>query len=177
MFLDDMQFVVPNAMIAEEGFAKSGRESVRCRDNAARHRRFIVVEFDRDGDEFMQPALHWHLRELAPLALCVHSGRRSIHGWYYVEPQSDEWQMRFFRYAVTLGADHQMWWPEQLARIPNGKRRDDEGKVEALQPVIYFDPNCIEEGQPKLPEQFGFFDPAWLKESEQKGEDSHGEVC
>ena len=65
MFLDDMQFVVPNAMIAEQGYTKDGRESVRCRDNAARHRRFIIVEFDQDEDEYMQPALHWHLRELA----------------------------------------------------------------------------------------------------------------
>jgi len=157
MFLDDMQFVVPNAMVAEDGISMRGRESVSC------------------GDEFMQPALHWHLRELAPLALCVHSGRRSIHGWYYVEPQSDEWQMRFFRYAVALGADHQIWWPEQLVRMPNGQRRDEDGKVVAKQKVIYFDPHCID-NQRELPERFGFYDPAWLKEADQSEGASHGEV-
>ena len=167
--------MVPNAMIAELGYTKDGRESLRCRDNAARHRRFLVIEFDRDGDEYMQPALHWHLQELAPLVMCVHSGGRSIHGWYYVEPQSDEWQMKFFRYAVTLGADHQIWWPEQLVRMPNGQRRDEDGTVVAKQKVIYFDPHCID-NQRELPERFGFYDPAWLKEAEQKGEDSRGEV-
>jgi len=140
LHLDDLQFVVPNAMTAEEGTSKKGEPSLRCRDNAARHRRFVVVEFDQKGDEFMQPALHWHLRELAPLVLCVDSGGKSIHGWYFVEPQSDEWQARFFRHAVALGADHRMWWPEQLSRMPNGVRRDEHGRIIAFQPVIYFDP-------------------------------------
>ena len=143
LFMDDLQFVVPNAMTAEEGTAMKGTPSFRCRDNAARHRRFVVVEFDQKGDEFMQPALHWHLRELAPLVMCVDSGGTSIHGWYYVEPQSEEWQWRFFRYAVLLGADPRMWLPEQFSRMPNGVRRDDDGAIIAAQPVLYFDPESI----------------------------------
>ena len=87
LFMDDLQFVVPNAMSAEEGIAKDGHTSFRCRDNAALHRRFVVVEFDQRDDEYMQPALHWHLSELAPLVMCVESGGKSIHGWYFVEPQ------------------------------------------------------------------------------------------
>jgi hypothetical protein len=145
LHLDDLQFVVPNAMRAEEGTALSGKTSFRCRDNAAQHRRFVIVEFDKDGDEAMQPALLWHLRKLAPLVMCVDSGRRSIHGWFYVEPQTEEWQMKFFRYAVRLGADPRMWLPEQLARMPNGTRRDEDGAVVAKQLVIYFDPECMGE--------------------------------
>jgi hypothetical protein len=147
LHLDDLQFVVPNAMRAEEGVAKKGTASLRCRDNAAQHRRFVIVEFDQDGDEAIQPALLWHLRELAPLVMCVDSGRRSIHGWFYVQPQTEEWQRRFFRYAVTLGADSRMWLPEQFARMPNGTRRDESGTVIAKQPVIYFDPLCMVDGK------------------------------
>lgn len=147
LFMDDLQFVVPNAMTAEEGIAKHGRKSFRCRDNAARHRRFVVVEFDQAGDEYFQPALHWHLRELAPLAMCVESGGKSIHGWYFVEPQSEEWQMRFFRYAVSIGADPRMWWPEQFSRMPNGVRRNEAGEVVAAQRVIYLDLECLENGK------------------------------
>ena len=174
VFLDDLQFVVPNPMVAEQGYTKDGRESLRCRDNAARHRRFLVVEFDQKGDEHLQPALLWHLRELAPMALCVHSGGTSLHGWFYVEPQPEQWQMRFFRYAVSIGSDPRMWLPEQLVRMPNGQRRDEDGVILAKQKVLYFDPNCIEEGQPRMPEKFGFFDPAWLKE--EREEACHGEV-
>ena len=143
LFLDDLQFVVPNAMRTEEGVSMKGETSFRCRDNAVLHRRFLIVEFDQKGDEHLQPALHWHLREFAPLVMCVDSGGKSIHGWYYVEPRSEQWQLRFFRYAVSLGADAKMWWPEQFSRMPNGKRRDEEGQVIAFQPVIYFDPMCL----------------------------------
>jgi hypothetical protein len=38
-----------------------------------------------------------------------------------------------------------MWLPEQLARMPNGTRRDEDGAVVAKQVVIYFDPECMGE--------------------------------
>lgn len=167
LLLDDLQFVVPNAMPAEEGIAKHGGLSPRCRDNAAKQRRFLVVEFDQPGDEDLQHALLWHLGQLAPLVLCVHSGKKSFHRWFFVEPQTEDWQRRFFRYAVALGADPQMWWPEQLSRMPNGKRRDADGSVIAPQPVLYFDPHCL--GNLDLPERFAFFDPAWLQPAEGAG--------
>lgn len=151
LFLDDLQFVVPNEMTAQEGTAKNGKPSSRCRENAAKHRRFLIVEFDQPGDEYMQPALHWHLRELAPLVMCVESGGTSIHGWYYVEPQPEEWHVRFFRYAVSLGADHRMWWPEQFSRMPNGARRDGDGRIIAKQRVIYFDPLCMVDAPEEIP--------------------------
>jgi hypothetical protein len=132
-------------MAAEEGIAKDGHPSFRCRDNAAQYRRFVVVEFDQPGDEDLQPALHWHLRELAPLVMCVESGGKSIHGWYYVEPQPDEWQMRFFRHAVSIGADSKMWWPEQLSRMPNGVRRNERGEIVAAQRVIYLNLDYMSE--------------------------------
>lgn len=126
-------FIVPSPMTAETGKNQAGKTSDRCLANTG-PRRFIVVEFDA-GSIDEQAALHLHLAERAPLALSVHSGSKSVHGWYYCAGQAEETVRRFFNYAVSLGADRAMWARCQLARMPDGTR--DNGN---RQHVLFFNP-------------------------------------
>jgi hypothetical protein len=97
----------------------------------------LVVEFDQ-GTFDEHAALLVHLAKLAPLVLVVHSGNKSLHGWFYCEGQSEEKVVRFFQYAVSLGADQATWTRCQLVRMPDGLR--DNGK---RQSVIYFSPATL----------------------------------
>ena len=40
--------------------------------------------------------------EARPLALAVHSGSKSLHGWFYCAGQTEDRVHRFMRYAVPL---------------------------------------------------------------------------
>jgi hypothetical protein len=79
-----------------------------------------------------------HLAERAPLAAAVHSGSKSIHGWFYSAGQTEEKLRAFMRYAVSLGADDAMWTPSQFVRMPDGLR--DNGK---RQTVYFFNPEIL----------------------------------
>jgi hypothetical protein len=68
----------------------------------------------------------------APLVLAVHSGGKSLHGWFFVAGQPDEKIERFFRYAVSLGADPATWTKSQFVRMPDGTR--DNG----IRQTVYF---------------------------------------
>ena len=67
--------------------------------------------------------------------MVVHSGGKSLHGWFNVADRADEQIWPFMRYAYQLGADHVTWRRSQFVRIPGGTRQD--GK---RQRVFYFDP-------------------------------------
>lgn len=122
---DECGLVVPSPMTGPSGTGLDGRTSHRCLDNTAA-RRWLVIEFD-DGSIDAQASLHWHLRECAEaldwprLALCVHSGGKSLHGWY--GPCADEDVTRaLMEYAVTIGADPATFNRCQLVRLPGGRR-------------------------------------------------------
>ena len=53
-----------------------------------------------------------------------------MHGWFLVEGQPEEKVLRFFRYAVSLGADTRLWTPSQFCRMPDGIR--DNGNRETV---------------------------------------------
>jgi hypothetical protein len=133
-----MQFIVASPMRAKAGLNQDGDRSEHCLDNTG-PRRFLVVEQDK-GTIDEQATVLLHLAEMAPLALAVHSGRRSIHGWFYCGTQSEERILRFFRYAVALGADRSLWTRSQFTRMPEGRR--DNGTT---QTIYYFDPAALEE--------------------------------
>lgn len=116
------QFVVPSPMTALTGINQSGKASTRCLGNTG-PRRFLVIEFD-EASIRDQAALHIHLARRLPLALVVHSGGKSLHGWYYVEAIRGREIHQFMRYAVSLGADPHTWTRCQAVRTPGGKRRD-----------------------------------------------------
>ena len=65
-----------------------------------------------------------HLAEYAPLVCAVHSGGKSLHGWFFVASQPEDKIVRFFRYAVSLGADPATWTRSQFVRMPDGTRNN-----------------------------------------------------
>ena len=135
--LASMQFIVPSPMTKWVGQTKVGKESAHSLD-ATGPRRFLVIEQDI-GSVDEQAAILWHLASRAPLALVVHSGGKSIHGWFYCAGQDEEKVLRpFMQHAVSLGACHSTWTKSQFVRIPDGTRGD--GKRQA---VYFFRPEVV----------------------------------
>jgi len=154
---DSMRMIVPNPMSKRVGRNQQGKESPRCLDNTGA-RKFLLVEFDfvKGKNAFcdsiittmedmgrtttdMNAALHAHLQEFLPLGMVVHSGGKSLHGWYPCIGVGEEDQARFLEYALTLGADPMLFTACQFARMPWGVR--DNGNT---QEVIYFNKEVIE---------------------------------
>jgi hypothetical protein len=123
-------------MTAVTGLNQSGEVSNRCLSNTGA-RRFSIVEFDT-GTIDEHAALLLHLAERAPLAIAVFSGSKSLYGWFYCAGVAAGKVARFFRYAVSLGADPAMWTPCQLVRMPDGIR--DNGR---RQTVYFFNPEVM----------------------------------
>ena len=109
-------------MSAITGKTKAGRESKHTLNNTG-PRRFLVCDFDQ-GSLDDHAALLRHLGGYAALVCALHSGGKSLHGWFFVHGQPQERVLRFFRYAVSLGADPKMWGPSQFCRMPDGLRAD-----------------------------------------------------
>lgn len=134
----EIQFIVPSPMSAETGLTQEGKESMRCLNNTG-PRRFLVIDQDV-GTKDEQAAVLVHLATMAPLAMVIDSGGRSIHGWFYCEGRSDDEIRPFMAYAVSLGADPATWTPCQFVRIPGGTR--DNGSV---QQILFFNPSVLED--------------------------------
>lgn len=128
--LAGLQLIVPSPMTARMGRTQDGKESAHALSITG-PRRFLVIEQDC-GTIDEQSAVLLHLAERAPLAVAVHSGSKSIHGWFYCGCQSEEKLRRFMQYAVSLGADRATWTRSQFVRMPDGTR--DNGKRQ----TVYF---------------------------------------
>jgi len=127
--LSTLQLIVPSAMSAITGRTKDGRESKHTEDNTG-PRWELVVEFDQ-GTIDEHAALLWHLADYAPLVCAVHSGGKSLQGWFFThQSQPLEKIEKFFRYAVSLGADPATWPRSQFVRMPDGLR--DNGKRQTV---------------------------------------------
>ena len=118
--LSELALIVPSPMAALSGTTKDGRESKHALDNTG-PRRFLICEFD-SGTVNEHAAILIHLAGYAPLVCAVHSGGKSLHGWFYVAGQPDAKIEKFFRYAVSLGADKATWTRSQFVRMPDGTR-------------------------------------------------------
>jgi hypothetical protein len=135
--LASLAVIVPSPMTARRGKTQDDKVSAHALSITGR-RRFLVIEQDR-GTIDEQAAVLMHLAEFAPLAVVVHSGNKSVHGWFACRDESDETFREFMRYAVSLGADDATWCRAQFVRMPDGRRED--GK---RQTVFYFDPEQVE---------------------------------
>jgi hypothetical protein len=154
--LDDLQFIVPNPMTARSGLTRNRKPSAHALSNTG-PRRFLIVEFDfdasRSADEAQLlgklqkegrdecdicAALLLHLAEIAPLALAVYSGGKSLHGWFYCEGQPDQRIESFFQYTIFLGADKAGWTRLQFTRMPDGLRDGSKRQV-----VYFLNPAVI----------------------------------
>lgn len=138
--LGDFTYVVPSPMSKENGVNQQGKPSCRCIDNTGR-RTYLVVEFDQ-GSHNEQSALILHLATLAPLAMVVDSGGKSLHSWFLCADQNEEQIRKFFSYAVSLGADRATWTKCQLVRMPM-VTRPDTGRT---QKVLFFNYHNVEKG-------------------------------
>jgi hypothetical protein len=155
--LDALQFIVPNPMATRRGHTKNQRLSPHALSNTG-DRRFLNIEFDFDAKRSTQEArllatletegrdvrdlsaaLLLHLAEKAPLALVVYSGAKSLHGWFYCAGITEDKLSRFFRYAVSLGADSVNWNRSQFARMPDGLRESH-----TRQTVYFFNPKVVQ---------------------------------
>jgi hypothetical protein len=134
--------IVPSPMSALVGIRKSdGKLSSHTLSNTG-PRHYLVTEFDQ-GTPDEQCSIIWHLREFAPLVMVLSSGGKSLHAWFDARGTSEEVQRRFFRYAVTLGADPATWTRSQFVRLPQGWRADKA----AHQEVHYFNHELAAEGR------------------------------
>src|ERR1700733_760884 len=101
--ISTLALIVPSPMSTIEGVTKDGKPSRHTLSNTG-PRRFLICEFDT-GPADDHAALLIHLAGYAPLVCAVHSGGKSLHGWFYVHGEPDAKIEKFFRYAVSLGAD------------------------------------------------------------------------
>lgn len=156
-FKPPLQFIVPSPMSAKEGVTKEGKPSPKTNANTG-PRRFLVIEFDfkpaasatdarlaaigaRHGLHHTRDlcaCLLRHLATMAPLALVVWSGGKSLQGWFPVIGQPEQVPRDLFRRACLIGADRATWTPSQFIRVPYGQR--DNGKIQA---PIYFNPALL----------------------------------
>ncbi|MEO5803868.1 MAG: hypothetical protein ABIR24_10080 [Verrucomicrobiota bacterium] len=128
--LSKLQLIVPSPMSALSGLTKDGRESKHTLNNTD-DRRFLICEFDKGATDDHAGILI-HLAQYAPLVCAVHSAGKSLHGWFLVYGQPDDKVTKFFRYAVSIGADPATWTKSQFVRMPDGTR--DNGKRQ----TVYF---------------------------------------
>ena len=134
--LDALQLIVPSPMTNRIGRTQDGKESAHTLESTG-PLRFLVIEQDI-GTIDEQSAVLLHLAERAPLAVAVHSGSKSIHGWFYCVSQPEEKLRSFTRYAVSLGADPATWTRSRFVRMPDGTRAN--GK---RQTVYFFNPVVV----------------------------------
>jgi hypothetical protein len=126
-----LPLVVPSPMSALTGERKSdGKQSAHTLANTG-PRRWLVTEFDH-GTHDDQAKVIWHLRDFAPLVLACTSGGKSLHAWWNCEGAAQAAIQRFFRYAVSLGADTATWSRSQFVRIPDGWRADKQRRQRVL---------------------------------------------
>jgi hypothetical protein len=131
-----LQLIVPSPMTARIGYTQNGRESAHTLETTG-PRRFLIIEQD-SGTIDDQSAVLLHLAERAPLALAVHSGGKSIHGWFYCAGQPEAKLREFMRCAVSLGADPATWTRSQFVRMPDGTRNCGNRQV-----VYFFNPGVL----------------------------------
>jgi hypothetical protein len=126
--LAELALIVPSPMTARTGLTKEGKESAHTLSNTG-PRRFLIVEFDQ-GTPDDHAALLLHLAGYAPMVCALHSGGKSMHGWFFVHGQPDAKIEKLFRYAVSLGADSRLWSRCQFCRMPDGTR--DNGRRQTV---------------------------------------------
>ena len=95
-----MQFIVPSPMTSRTGRTQEGKVSEHTLENTG-PRRYLVVEQDQ-GTIDEQASVLIYLAKFAPLAIVVHSGSKSLHGWFYCVGQPEEQLLWFMRQFVDI---------------------------------------------------------------------------
>lgn len=143
---EGLQFICVNPMRGSLAVNHSGRPSARCQNNVMA-RRYLVAEFDDASlAKRSQAQLATALADMAPLAMAVDSGGKSVHAWYSVEAMSRQDQARFFSVACLLGADPTRWDICGWLRMPGGLRVKPDG-ARVRQRILYFKAESLEKGE------------------------------
>lgn len=128
--LTKCQLIVPCYMATKYGMTQDGKRSMHTLENCG-PRRFCVCDFDEPKSDD-HPAIIWRLKKTFDLVMVISSGGKSLHAWFWVEPDEEE---DFWKVAIPLGADPALMRNRSsFVRIPMGTR--DNG---ARQSVLYFD--------------------------------------
>ena len=139
--------IVPSPMSAPVGSRKSdGELSVHTEDNTG-PRKYLVCEFDGGLSNDCQASIIGRLSKFAPLVCVCFSGGKSLHSWFNVEAHPEAAILRFFRYAVSLGADPATWSRTQFCRLPGGYNHDKG----AIQEVYFLNPGVMMAELPEPP--------------------------
>lgn len=136
--MSQLQFLVPSPMRGRFAPTKRGTQSTHALAGVG-DRRFLVLEFDI-GSVDEHASILVYLKNVAPLVMVVHSGGKSLHGWFHCQNQVESSLGAFMRFAVSLGADSVTWSKAQFVRMPEGTRANGNP-----QHVYYFDPERIRE--------------------------------
>ena len=96
-------------------------------------RRWLVVEGD-EGTLEQQLWIHKELeRRYDNLACVLYSGRRSLHGWYYVAGWTPEQCYNLYAAAIGLGIrDCSTWGMSQPVRLPQGVNQETKRQQAVL---------------------------------------------
>jgi hypothetical protein len=156
--LADFALIVANPMLHPSGRTRAGKMSQHTLEATAA-RVYLPIEcdfnrYDNDGEPAVFcslveaweqdgistldacAAILWYLSLYLPLVLIVHSGGKSLHGWFAAFDRDQDTELwPFMQKAYALGADHVTWSRSQFVRLPDGRRQNG-----APQPTFYFDP-------------------------------------
>lgn len=131
--LDRAQFIVSSYMTSIYGETQDGKRSMHTLSNTG-PRRYCVCDFDEPAS-VLHPSIIWHLRKIAPLAMVLSSGGKSLHAWFKLPDHAEQ---SFWNAAIPCGADPVLMRNRSsFVRMPMGTR--DNGRKQG---VIYFDPEA-----------------------------------
>ncbi len=121
------KYICPSPLIDENGS--------RVKENIKLHK-YIVYESDLDGIAHnfdLQAGLICKLETILPLVMVVHSGNKSLHGWFKCAGHEPGTIEEFIKMGIRLGADSSVFRPNQLVRTPLVMRENGN-----LQDIIYY---------------------------------------
>ena len=153
---EKFEWLVPSPMRFKIARNQKGEPSVRCRENAANVRSYLVIEFD--FTEIFKPHIEaWAQKGTTPkdvqIALVywlattgeprrfpfmiVDSGGKSLHYLFAIGPKFPETAaLALLSRAIPLGADPRGEYPEQFFRFPGGTRSSEKNQP---QPILFYD--------------------------------------
>jgi len=133
--LSALSLIAPNPMMTKTGPRKKDGKQTQHSLYATARRIYLFCEFDHaSADE--AAAIIWRLSDRLPLVLVLHSGGKSLHGWFAAFGRYESDLRAFMKHAVWLGACTSTWTRSQFCRMPDGTRRENG----ARQVTYYFNP-------------------------------------
>lgn len=136
--VENAEYVVSSPLRKPYGLNKHGGQAAHCRDTAG-PRRYAVFESDsgRSVDDQVAVLLWFEKHTGTKLRMMVHTGGKSVHGWFDVRHMSPQEFFNWLKLACEYGADPRMFLPEQKCRAPGGWRAKDSKR----QKVLYVNAN------------------------------------